>query len=152
MSPQAQKGLEMFIDLGCKGCHFGYAVGGQKIQKFPLRDYNAIIEVTSTYDDVAKKRHLKEFNFNLKRYHPYPFKNVGGFMGKDGTQNFRVPILRNITQTAPYFHNGVIKDLREAIFLMGRYQIGVDLSEKQLDDMEAFFKALEGERVDFELE
>ena len=66
--------------------------------------------------------------------------------------NFRVPILRNITQTAPYFHNGVIKDLREAIFLMGRYQIGVDLTEKQIDDMEAFFKALEGDIVDFELE
>jgi cytochrome c peroxidase len=73
-------------------------------------------------------------------------------MGAKGTQNFRVPILRNITQTAPYFHNGVVKDLREAIFLMGRYQIGVDLSESQIDAIEAFFKTLEGDLVDFDME
>jgi cytochrome c peroxidase len=152
ISVQAQQGLELFIDLGCKGCHFGYAIGGQRMQKFPLRDYNSIIDLTSIYDEKTKKRHLKDISFNFKPYHPYPFENVGGFMGAKGTQNFRVPILRNITQTAPYFHNGVVKDLREAIFLMGRYQIGVDLSESQIDAIEAFFKTLEGDLVDFDME
>jgi cytochrome c peroxidase len=152
LSPQAQKGLTLFIDLGCKGCHFGPAVGGQKIQQFPLRDYNSIIDLTSAYDDIKKKRHVTKIALNFKMYHPYPFENVGGFMGKDGIQKFRVPVLRNITQTAPYFHNGVVKELREAIFLMGRYQIGVDLNERQIGEIEAFFKTLEGAAVDYDLE
>ncbi len=152
LSPQAQKGLDLFIDLGCKGCHFGPAVGGQKIQKFPLRDYNSIIDLTSVYDDKKKKRYVTNFAFNFKPYHPYPFKNVGGFMGKDGSQKFRVPVLRNITRTAPYYHNGVVKELGEAIFLMGRYQIGVDLNERQIGEIEAFFKTLEGTVVDYGLD
>ncbi len=152
MNKEAQHGLELFIDLGCKGCHFGHGVGGQKIQKFPLRDYNAIIDLSMEYDDITKKRYITDFSLNFKPYNPYPFKNVGGFMGANGTQNFRVPILRNITQTAPYYHNGVIKDLREAIFLMGRYQIGIDLTEKQIDALEAFFETLEGDVVDYGLD
>jgi len=148
----AQDGLELFIDLGCKGCHFGHAIGGQKIQQFPLRDYNSIIDLTSVYDEKSKKRHISKIRLNFKTYHPYPFENIGGFMGKDGTKKFRVPVLRNITQTAPYFHNGIVKDLREAIFIMGRYQIGVDLTERQIDKIEAFLQSLEGELVEFDLD
>lgn len=151
ISVQAQRGLELFVDLGCKGCHFGYAIGGREIQQFPLREYNSIINLTSVYDDETKKRHVEKIALNFKPYHPFPFANRGGFMGKDGTKKFRVPILRNITQSAPYFHNGVIKDLREAIFLMGRYQIGVDLNKKQIDEIEAFFKTLEGDLVEYDL-
>ena len=151
LNEQEQNGLELFIDLGCKGCHFGPSVGGQKIQKFPLRDYNALLHLKSTYNEKEKKRHVESFSLNFKDYHPFPFKNIGGFMGKDGSKYFRVPILRNITQTGPYFHNGVIKDLREAIFIMGKYQVGVDLTKKQVDDIEHFLKALEGDLVEYEL-
>jgi cytochrome c peroxidase len=149
LSDSAKKGLNLFINLGCKGCHFGYGVGGQKIQKFPLRDYNSIIRITSTYHEDTDKREVTDMGFNFKMYHPYPFKNLGGFMGKDGAQKFRVPILRNISKTAPYFHNGAIKTLREAISLMSTYQIGVDLTPKQLDNMEDFLKSLDGEIVDY---
>lgn len=151
LTSDAREGLELFIDLGCKGCHFGHAIGGQRIQKFPLRDYNSIIDLSSVYDEKTKRRHVSKMALNFRPYHPYPFKSTGGFMGKDGTRKFRVPILRNITQTAPYFHNGVVKDLREAIFIMGRYQIGVDLDEQQIDKIEAFFKSLEGDIVDLDL-
>ncbi len=151
MSEEAQIGLNMFIDIGCKGCHFGPAVGGQKIQKFPLRDYNSIINLTFSYDEKTNTRGLANFAFNVEMYHPYPFKNKGDFMGRDGNQLFRVPILRNIAKTKPYFHNGVIKDLREALFLMGRHQVGVDMTERQLDYMEAFMKSLNGELVDYNL-
>ena len=82
-------------------------------------------------------------------YHPYPFENVGGFMGKNGEQMFRVPILRDISKTGPYFHNGVVKTLREAIEIMSKNQIGVDLSKEQLDAVEAFLKSLDGNLVDF---
>jgi len=149
MSKSALNGLNLFIDLGCKGCHFGPAVGGQKIQKFPLRGYNTIITSTFEYSEKTKRRTIKEMAFNFEKRHDFPFKNTGGFLGKEGTQYFRVPILRNISRTGPYFHNGEIKKLREAIFLMGRHQIGADLNEKQLDDMEAFLKSLDGVLVEF---
>ena len=148
---QAQRGLNLFIDLGCKGCHFGHGIGGQKMQKFPLRAYNAVIDLSMTYNESTKKREYKSLKFNFKPYHPYPFENRGNFMGKDGTQYFRVPILRNISQTAPYFHNGVVKDLREAIFLMGRHQLGVDLSDDQTAAIEAFLKTLEGDLISYEI-
>ncbi len=151
MSEEAQTGLNMFIDIGCKGCHFGPAIGGQKIQKFPLRDYNSWLDITFSYDEKTNTRGIADIGLNFEMYHPYPFKNTGGFMGKDGNQLFRVPILRNIAKTGPYFHNGVIKDLREALFLMGRHQVGVDMTEKQLDYMEAFMKSLSGELVDYNL-
>ncbi len=151
LSEDAQLGLDMFIDIGCKGCHFGPAVGGQKIQKFPLRDYNSWLDITFSYDEKSKKRGIRDMSLNFEMYHAYPFKNVGGFMGKEGNQLFRVPILRNIAKTKPYFHNGVVKDLREALFLMGRHQVGVDMTERQLDYMEAFMESLNGELVDYNL-
>ncbi|MFK5937531.1 MAG: cytochrome c peroxidase [Sulfurimonas sp.] len=151
ISKQAQEGLELFINLGCKACHFGPAIGGQKIQKFPLRNYNSIINLTSYYDDKEKKQHFKDISLNFKKRHPYPFKNIGGFLGKDDSKYFRVPILRNISQTAPYFHNGAIKELKKAIFIMGKYQIGVELSKEQIEKIEAFLKSLEGKLVDYSL-
>ena len=151
LSEDAQIGLNMFIDIGCKGCHFGAAVGGQKIQKFPLRDYNSWLNITFSYDEKTNTRGIADVGLNFEMYHSYPFENRGGFMGKDGNQLFRVPILRNIAKTKPYFHNGVVKDLREALFLMGRHQVGVDMTERQLDYMEAFMKSLNGELVDYNL-
>jgi len=138
--------------MGCKGCHYGSAIGGQRIQKFPLRDYNAIIDLTTTFNEATKGRSVSQISFNFDMYHPYPFENKGGFLGKDGERIFRVPILRNISQTAPYFHNGVVKTLREAIQIMSKNQIGVDMSKGQLDAMEAFLKSLDGEIVDYKLE
>ncbi len=151
LNDQAKRGLKLFINLGCKGCHFGPAVGGQEIQQFPLRDYNSIISITSTYHEDTNKREITDVGLNFEMYHPYPFENVGGFMGKDSNKKFRVPILRNISKTAPYFHNGVVKTLREAIELMSTYQIGVDLTPSQLDAMEEFLKSLDGELVDFNI-
>lgn len=151
LGEKAKKGLNLFINLGCKGCHFGSAVGGQEIQQFPLRDYNSIIELTSTYHEESNTREITKVNLNFEMYHPFPFENVGEFMGKDNTKKFRVPILRNISKTAPYFHNGVVKDLRDAIALMSTHQIGVDLTESQIDSMEEFLKSLDGDLVDFNL-
>lgn len=151
LNAQEQRGLNLFIDMGCKGCHFGPAIGGQKMQKFPLRDYNSFLNLTTTFNEKTKGRHVKDISFNFKIYRPYPFDNVGGFMGKDGQRMFRVPVLRDISKTGPYFHNGIIKDLREAIKIMSKNQVGVDLSKAQLDALEAFLKSLNGELVDYNL-
>jgi len=151
LNTQEKRGLNLFIDMGCKGCHFGPAIGGQNMQKFPLRDYNSFLNLTTTFNEKTKGRSVKDISFNFKIYHPYPFENKGGFMGKDGQKTFRVPILRNISKTGPYFHNGAVKDLREAIEIMSKYQVGVGLSKEQLDALEAFLKSLDGELVDYNL-
>ena len=82
-------------------------------------------------------------------YHTFPFENVGGFLGKEQKRYFRVPILRNISKTAPYFHNAIIKSLPEAMEIMAKYQLGIDLTKEQLDALEAFLKSLNGEIVDY---
>ncbi len=151
LSKQEQRGLNLFIEMGCKGCHFGPAIGGQKIQKFPLRDYNSFLNITTTFNENTKGRKVKDISLGFKMYKPYPFENRGGFLGKNSERKFRVPILRNISKTAPYFHNGVIKTLREAIKIMSKHQLGIVLEEDQLDALEAFLKSLDGKIVDYKL-
>ncbi len=137
MSPQAKRGMTLFLTQGCKGCHSGMSVGGQSIQKFPLRSYFADYVGLLYTPDIT----LKES--------PFPFKNIGGFLGKDEQLRFKVPILRNITKTAPYFHNGSIDKLEEAVRLMSKYQIGNEFTPKQIDEVVAFLKTLEGELVEY---
>ncbi len=149
LNTQEKRGLNLFIDMGCKGCHFGSAIGGQEIQKFPLRDYNSILNLTTSFNENTKGRSIEDISLNFKMYRPYPFENRGGFMGKDGERNFRVPILRDVSKTGPYFHNGMVKTLRESIEIMSKNQVGVDMSKEQLDAMEAFLKSLDGELVDY---
>ena len=75
----------------------------------------------------------------------YKFIDVGDFKG-DANGMVRVPTLRNITETAPYYHNGAIWSLKDAINEMGRIQLGVDLSDKDTDSIATFLKALEGRK------
>jgi len=62
-----------------------------------------------------------------------------------------VPILRNITRTGPYFHNGSVKRLEEAVRIMARHQLGLTLDERQIGSIVAFLKTLEGAPVDYEI-
>jgi len=149
LSEEAKRGFRNFIQLGCKGCHTGITVGGQTIQKFPVRNYNHIIDVTGIFSTEYIGRDVAAFNFNFKQYHRYPFENKGGYLGKDDTQLFRVPILRNVTKTSPYFHNGAVFELREAVRIMGKYQLSMELTETQIDELVAFLKSLEGDVVEY---
>ncbi|MGB5964594.1 MAG: cytochrome-c peroxidase [Sulfurimonadaceae bacterium] len=81
---------------------------------------------------------------------PYKYAKVGDFKG-DANGLVKTPSLRNITETAPYFHNGAIWSLKEAIQEMGRIQLGVSVSDKDAASIETFLKALEGRKpkVDF---
>ncbi len=139
MSPEAKRGMTLFMTKGCKGCHTGMSVGGQSVQKFPLRNY------PSDYLGL-----LFSPDINLKNS-PFPFENKGGFLGRNNILEFRVPILRNITKTAPYFHNGAEEELEEVVRIMSKYQIGEEFSPKQIDEVVAFFKTLEGELVKYEI-
>jgi len=137
ISAAAKRGMTLFIVKGCKGCHTGMSVGGQSIQKFPLRNYMS--------DFIGM---IFEPNLKIKQS-PFPFENKGGFLGKDNTLKFRVPILRNITKTAPYFHNGSIDKLEEAVRIMSKYQIGQEFNKEQIADVVAFLKTLEGKLVEY---
>ena len=149
MSEEAKRGFRNFIQLGCKGCHTGITVGGQTIQKFPVRNYNHIIDVTGIFSREYIGRDVAAFDFNFKQYQRYPFENKGDYLGRDNKQLFRVPILRNVTKTSPYFHNGTVFDLREAVRIMGKYQLSMELTEVQIDEIVAFLKSLDGEIVEY---
>ena len=147
ISQEAKRGLQDFIELGCKGCHTGITVGGQTIQKFPARNYNHIINVTGVFSTTLKGRDVARFEFNFQPYRRFPFENKGGFLGKEEQQRFRVPILRNVTKTSPYFHNGAIFDLRRAVYIMGKYQLSMELSNTQIDEIVAFLRSLDGDTL-----
>ncbi len=132
MSKIEKRGLALFIDLGCKGCHTGMSVGGQSVQRFPLRRCKSIYDIKCMMTDRR-----------------FPFENIGGFLGENQQQRFRVPILRNIAKTYPYFHNGAIKKLKDAVKIMAEHQVGVELTKQQLDELVAFLKSLNGKIVDY---
>ncbi len=75
---------------------------------------------------------------------------VGDFKG-DENGLVKTPTLRNVTQTAPYFHNGTVWSLKEAIQEMGRIQLGVAVSDKDAASIETFLKALEGRKPQIEM-
>ncbi len=75
----------------------------------------------------------------------YKFQDVGNFKG-DKNGLIKVPTLRNITETAPYFHNGQFWSLKDAIKEMGRIQLGTTISDKEAASIEEFFGALEGRK------
>lgn len=77
----------------------------------------------------------------------YKYKDVGDFKG-DANGLVKAPTLRNITETAPYFHNGTIWTLKEAILEMGRIQLGVQINDKEAASIETFFQALKGKKPD----
>ena len=137
INAQAKRGLTLFIDKGCKGCHVGMSVGGQSIQRFPVRSY------WSEYLGMVLSPNPKI------KTSPYPFEDLGHYRGRNGALEFRVPILRNITRTAPYFHNGNEKKIEEVVRIMSKYQIGNEFTPEQIDDVVEFLKTLEGEIVEY---
>ena len=136
ISPAAKRGLTLFMERGCKGCHTGMSVGGQLVKRFPLRRYFFDYMGIDPKSWTVKKDEI-------------PFDNIGGFTGRDGRYFFKVPVLRNIAETGPYFHNGAVKDLHEAVRIMSKYQLGREFSPDEINDTVAFLKSLSGKVVDY---
>jgi len=74
---------------------------------------------------------------------PYKYANIGDFKG-DKSGMVKTPTLRNILRTAPYFHNGAVWDIKEAVDIMGQTQLGVKLTDKEIKSIVKFFRALNG--------
>lgn len=120
------KGLKSFIDSGCITCHSGPALGGQMLQKFGLfHDY--------WHETQSEDIDLGLYDISERESEKYFFK---------------VPGLRNIEHTAPYFHDGSVEDLRDAVRIMGKLQRNVDLSDDEIDAMVAFFSSLSSDVSD----
>lgn len=141
ISPQAKRGLANFIHLGCKGCHSGVALGATSIQKFPLRDFANVYDIKLN-ENILTQLHELESRF--------PFDINSDYMGKKGSYLFRVPSLRNVAKTSPYFHNGGVAKLREAVNVMARYQLGRHLKQEQIDELVAFLQTLDGDIINYQ--
>lgn len=123
LTPLELTGYRRFRELGCTSCHQGGLVGGNMYQKFGvLRDYFAGRAATTA---------------DLGRY------NVTG--DEDDRHVFKVPSLRNVALTAPYFHDASADTLAQAVVVMGRYQLGRELSDPDVAAIVAFLGSLTGE-------
>lgn len=125
------KGFEAMKTVGCFSCHMGANFAGPALpvgvgffQKFPVYEgsvYDAKYKLTEDKGrhDVTKKEEDKNM--------------------------WRVPTLRNIALTAPYFHNGSVKTLEEAVRVMAKTQLNKDLKDAEVKNIVAFLKTLTGE-------
>ena len=130
MSQQQIRGMEKFDSIGCTSCHSGPAFNGG-IQKLGEGFYVMFPTFESKYTNQYKLK---------------ADKGREEATGKTADRHmYRVPTLRNITDTAPYFHNGSVNDLSEAVRVMAKSQLNLTLPEKDVKDIVAFFDALTGE-------
>lgn len=125
----AQKeGLSLFMSKGCTACHSGTNVGGGMYQKFGV-----VADPGAAYRPPADKGR--------------------GAITKNPAEDYfyKVPTLRNITLTAPYFHTGSEPDLAKAIEVMGKSQLGQQLSGDEIAKIQAFLGSLTGEQPRIEI-
>ncbi|MBI4754694.1 MAG: cytochrome-c peroxidase [Betaproteobacteria bacterium] len=118
-------GYKLFKDSGCVACHNGPAVGGNSFQK---------MGVVAPYKASS------------------PAEGRVAVTGKDADRfNFKVPTLRNVEMTYPYFHDGAANTLAEAVDVMGRLQLGKKFTDAENAKIVAFLKALTGDQPNFTL-
>jgi cytochrome c peroxidase len=119
-------GLTEFMDAGCAACHSGAYLGGQMYQKFgklsPYWQYTGSTTIDSGRYVVTKDENDK-------------------FV-------FKVPVLRNVAMTSPYFHDGSVDRLPDAVRIMGKIQLGKDLSDQEISVVVGFLKSLTGRLPD----
>ncbi|WP_077339080.1 cytochrome-c peroxidase [Pseudocolwellia agarivorans] len=115
ITTEEKSGLTTFIEKGCVACHNGPLLGGQLFMKMGI-------------------------------VHPYPNKidkGVGAITDKAGDNYFfKVPSLRNILNTAPYFHDGAATTVEQAIEDTGWHQLGIKLNKDEINEIKTFFNTL----------
>jgi cytochrome c peroxidase len=125
LTAQEMAGYELFKDSGCIACHNGEAVGGATFQKMGL---------VAPYKSSSSA------------------EGRSAVTGKDIDRfNFKVPTLRNVELTYPYFHDGAANTLAESVTIMGRLQLGRKFSPDENASIVAFLKTLTGDQPSFML-
>jgi cytochrome c peroxidase len=123
LTPEQKEGLQLFVDNGCSACHSGINLGGDQYQPF------GVVELPGA--ELLPPGDKGRFEVTKSVSDEYVFK---------------VPSLRNIALTPPYFHTGKSWDLRQAVAVMGAAQLGINLSDVEVDKITAFMHALTGEQ------
>lgn len=114
-----KQGLYRFVETGCIDCHNGVAVGGRQFQTLGI------------HHPYTNAKDLGRYEVTRRASDKYTFK---------------VPMLRNVTRTGPYFHDGQVATLPEAVRLMAWLQLDTKLSANQIDEIIRFLQTLEAER------
>ncbi len=120
----AKRGLAKFIETGCVACHSGMMIGGNMYQKFGLVE--PYWDALGYAEDKADKGRFVDT------------KDV------NDTYMFKVQTLRNVALTPPYFHDGSVKVLGDAVRIMARVQLGKKLADNDVADIVAFLNSLTG--------
>jgi cytochrome c peroxidase len=118
LTQKEKEGLQLFMTKACITCHNGGGVGGSMYQKF------GVVKPYKNQEDLGR------YKITNKEADKYVFK---------------VPSLRNITRTYPYFHDGQVWDIREAVYIMGESQLGMQLSDEEISNIVIFLDSLTGE-------
>ena len=118
-----KEGLQLFIDKGCASCHNGINVGGGKYAPF------GVVEKPGA--DLLPPQDKGRFEVTKS---------------KDDEYVYKVPTLRNIELTPPYFHTGKVWDLKQAVAIMGSAQLGAKLTDDEVTKIVAFLGSLTGEQ------
>lgn len=118
-------GYDLFKKYNCATCHVGENLGGQSYELMGMRaDYFRDRGTEITFEDHGRNKETKT---------------------ERDMHRFKVPGLRNIELTGPYFHDGTKKTLEEAVIDMAKYEVGVNLTESETADIVKFLKTLTGE-------
>lgn len=120
---QEKKGMLSFINVGCTTCHTGPLLGATMFQKFG---------VFHNYWALTKSPNIDNGVFDVIKEEDKKFV-------------FKVPSLRNIEHTGPYFHDGSVKSLEDAVKIMATLQLNYKLSPEETENIVAFLKSLSGE-------
>ncbi len=123
LTEEQKEGLKTFIEVGCTTCHIGVNLGGSMFQKFGL------------YHDYWEYTHSEKID-----------EGKFAVTGQEADKYvFKVAPLRNIAKTYPYFHDGSVQDLNEAIKIMAKTQLDKDLTDEETAKIVAFLNSLTGE-------
>ena len=123
LTGEEKTGLKLFMDKGCASCHNGINIGGDGYYPF------GVVEKPGA--DILPATDKGRFAVTKTADEEYVF---------------RAGPLRNIELTAPYFHSGMVWDLKQAVAIMGTSQLGEDLSDEEVTAITAFLKTLTGEQ------
>ncbi len=119
LTTNQKEGYKLFVEYGCISCHNGINIGGNLFQKIGIvREFQTTVKSLGKFDITRNK---SDINY------------------------FKVPTLRNISKTAPYFHDGSVSDLKSAVKVMLKIQLGIETTDEEVDKIVEFLKSLDGE-------
>jgi cytochrome c peroxidase len=131
MTAQQVRGMKLVEEIGCTSCHTGVNFAGEGL-KMGEGNYQPFPQIPGSKFDK-----MYDLTSDLGRYEVTK--------KKEDKNHWRVPTWRNVALTAPYFHNGKVKTLDEAVRVMAKTQLDADLKDDQVQDIVAFLNALTGE-------